>query len=121
MSKGFSLLLPSTPAERIVAAIAAPFVMLLGVVCYHSTGRVFGRGGPDLPSKILDTFFAAGFHELSLGFILFGSLVFAWSVFRFSLAERLLLFIARSVWHALIIFTGGFIVCFLIVQLVAAK
>ena len=111
MSLKVSLILPSAPEERLLAALASPFIVLLGIVCFVGTRRVFGKGGPDWQSRMFDFFFARALEDLSLNMIFFGLLVFLWAVFRSRMAQRVLLFSATNVWHALMIFGGGFLIC----------
>jgi hypothetical protein len=111
MSLKVSLILPSSPVERVFAALASPFLVLLGLACFVGTRRVFGEGGPDWRSRMFDFFFARALEDLSLSIMFFGFLVFLWAVFRSQTAQRVLLFCATNVWHALIVFGGGFVIC----------
>jgi hypothetical protein len=101
----------SERTERILVALAAPFLGLLCFGCLIATNARFGGpSGADKTSRLLDLLFYAMFFELFIAFLLFLLVAFIWALLAPRWTVRALQYVRNHVWHALCFFLIGYAV-----------
>ena len=108
-----------TRQERILVALASPFLAILcvgGLIATHA--RFDGPSASDWPSRLMDHVFLAMFSEMFIAFVALLSFAFIWALFRPTWTVRVLFYARDHVWHALLFFLAGFGVSLFIVYAV---
>jgi hypothetical protein len=78
-----------------------------------------GSPSGDWRSRLFDYVFLAVFSEMFVAFAILLAVAFIWAVFQPAWTIRFLRYAGNHVWHALLFFSAGFGVSFLIVYATA--
>jgi hypothetical protein len=120
MSRETPRFFEGTPQERILVALASPFLAVLcvgGLVATHASFD--GPSAPDWRSRLMDHVFLAIFSEMFIAFLALLAVAFIWALLRPAWTVRVLHNACGHVWHALLFFLAGFGVSLMIVYAVA--
>ena len=121
MSKETPRFFEGTTQERVMVALASPFLAVLcvgGLIATHA--RFDGPSPPDWRSRLMDRVFLAMFSEMFVAFLALLVVAFIWALARPAWTVRLLHYARDHVWHALLFFLAGFGVSLLIVYALAS-
>lgn len=120
MSRETPRFFEGTPQERVMVALASPFLAVFcvgGLIATHA--RFDGPSASDWRSRLLDHIFLAMFSEMFIAFLALLAVAFIWALLRPAWTVRLLHYARDHVWHALLFFLAGFGVSLMIVYAVA--
>jgi hypothetical protein len=120
MSRETSRFIEGTSQERILVALASPFLAVLCLGCLVAThARFDGPSPPDWRSRLINHVFLVMFSEMFIAFLALLAIAFIWALCRPAWTVRLLRYARKHVWHALLFFLAAFGVSLMIVHAAA--